>query len=55
MTPIIRVRTAAHKAAVARTRLHVEIREAREQGRPLREIAKAADMSYETVRRICES
>jgi hypothetical protein len=52
---LIRVAVAARKEAAARERLHVEIREAREQGQPLRKIAAEAGLSYETVRRICES
>ncbi len=53
--PLARVRAAAHKAAVARERLHIEIREAHTQGQSLRSIAEAAGTSYETVRRICLS
>ena len=50
-----RVRVAAHKAAAARERLHLEIRDAREQGQPLRAIAAAAAMNHETVRTIANT
>jgi hypothetical protein len=39
--------------AVAKASLDIQIRQARQQGHSLREIAEAAKMSYETVRRIC--
>ncbi len=48
-----RVRLCAENQLDAKQRLDIQIREAREQGLPLRVIAEAAGMSYETVRRIC--
>jgi len=47
-----KVKQAAAKAAVSREELEAAIREARGQGASLRDVAKAAGMSYETVRRI---
>lgn len=46
------VTRAAHKAASARLALEAAIREARAEGLPLRVVAAAAGVSYETVRRI---
>ncbi len=48
-----RVRLEAENLLDSKQRLDIQIREAREQGLPLRTIAEAAGMSYETVRRIC--
>ncbi len=52
MTELQKVEQAAAKAAVSRETLEVAIREARKAGVSLRDVAKAAGMSYETVRRI---
>ncbi len=52
MTELREVERAAAKAAVSRETLEAAIREARSQGATLRDVAKAAGMSYETVRRI---
>ncbi len=54
-TQIDRVRMFATNHRDAKEALDIQIREAREQGFALRTIAEAAGMSYETVRRICES
>lgn len=53
LTQIDRVRIFATNHRDAKDALDIQIREAREQGFPLRTIADAAGMSYETVRRIC--
>ncbi len=52
MSDLKKVERAAAKAAVSREELEAAIREAREAGASLRDVAKAAGMSYETVRRI---
>lgn len=52
---IVRVHQAAAKAAVARQNLEREIRKAHKDGAPLRQIAAAAKVSHETVRRILRS
>ena len=49
-----KVKRAAARAAVSREALKAAIREARAQGASLRDVAKAAGMSYETVRRIAQ-
>ena len=51
-TPEDRVRIAAEAERDARRFLELQIRDAREKGTSLREIAKAAGMSHESVRRI---
>lgn len=48
------VKWAAIKVALAVEKLHAEIRAAKKDGQSLRAIADDAQMSYETVRRICE-
>ncbi len=52
MTPAQKVVRAARKAASARQQMEAAIREARAAGLPLRTVAEAAGVSYETVRRI---
>jgi hypothetical protein len=52
VTPTERVARAARKAASARAELEQAIREARKAGVPLRAVASAAGVSYETVRKI---
>lgn len=52
MSAIKKVERAAAKAAASREALAAAIREARAAGLPLREIAKAAGMSHEQVRRL---
>ncbi len=52
MKELANVKQAAAEAAVSRKTLEAAIREARAQGASLRDVAKAAGMSYETVRRI---
>lgn len=47
------VRIFAEAATHAKQGLDIQIREARKDGHSLRAIAEAADLSYETVRRIC--
>jgi lambda repressor-like predicted transcriptional regulator len=49
------IRASAYQVATIRTHLHWQIREAHKNGASLREIAKAAGVSYETVRRITTS
>jgi DNA-directed RNA polymerase specialized sigma24 family protein len=49
---ILHVQESAHDLQVATDGLHEDIREARRLGASLREIAEAAGVSYETVRRI---
>ncbi len=46
------VRAAADKAAVARDDLHFAVRFAHTRGASLREIAQAAGLSHETVRKL---
>lgn len=48
-----KVARAADKAALALQNRDDAIREAREVGVPLRALASAAQMSHESVRRIC--
>jgi hypothetical protein len=52
MTAEQKVARAARKAASARQELDAAIREARAEGLPLRTVAAAAGVSYETIRRI---
>ena len=47
-----KVRAAADKAAAARTHLHATVRDAHKAGASLREIAEAAGLSHETVRKL---
>lgn len=47
-----KVERAAAKAAVARSALQTAVREAHENGQPLRKIAEAAGVSHEQVRRL---
>jgi DNA-binding Lrp family transcriptional regulator len=54
VNPLTKVRRAAAKAAQARHGLDEAIREARAAGLSLREIAKAAGLSPEWVRRIAQ-
>lgn len=53
VTTLTSVSRSAAKASAAREDLEDAIRAAKEDGHSLREIAWAANMSYETVRRIC--
>jgi len=55
VNPEKKVARAAHKTALARNELHQAIREARNEGLPLRTIATAAGLSPEWVRRICQN
>ena len=50
--PYRKVRAAANKAAAAREGLSAAIRDAHKAGASLREIAEAAGMSHETVRKL---
>ena len=50
-----KLREAAKMASLAQDNLHWHIREGRAEGISLRELASAAGLSHETVRRICES
>lgn len=52
MTHALKVARAARKAELARQELDAQIRAARAAGVSLREVAKAAGMSHESVRRI---
>ena len=55
MTDLQPVKRAAAKAAVSRAALESAIRQAHENGAPLRAIAEAASVSHETVRRLIRS
>ena len=50
--PLLDVEKAAHKSAEAQAKLHEAIHKARREGLPLRDIAKAAGMSHEQIRRL---
>ena len=52
-TQLDRVRITANHYRDAKASLDIQIREAREQGHSLRQIAEEAGVSYEKVRRIC--
>lgn len=52
MNPAERVSRAALKSAQSQAALHIAIREASSAGLSLREIARAAAMSHESVRQI---
>ncbi len=53
MSELREVERAAAKAAVSREALEAAMKQAHREGASLRDIAKAAGMSHETVRRIC--
>lgn len=52
MNEIRKIERAAAKAAVAREKLELAMREAHESGLALRKIAEAAGVSHEQVRRV---
>ncbi len=53
MTELEKVKRAAAEAAVSRETLEAAMQQAHREGASLRDIAKAAGLSHETVRRIC--
>ncbi len=54
MRDLKKIYDATRSMETAKVKLYDAIREARRDGASLRDIAVAADMSYETVRRICQ-
>ncbi len=53
MSELRKVERAAAEAAVSRETLEAAMKQAHAEGASLRDVAKAAGMSHETVRRIC--